>query len=212
MITIGLLGGIASGKSTVARLLAERGAVVLDADDRARQELNNPAVVEALRERWGDGVIAGGGDPSSATIDRQAVAALVFGNSSDSAANRRFLEQRIHPRVRQWVHDERRRLQQSGGPAVVLDIPLLLEGGYAAVCDHLLFVETPLEARQARAAGRGWSPAELAKREAAQQPLDSKRAAASLILANDGDEADLAAAVDQFWLQAIGPLGSATDG
>ncbi|MEM6799598.1 MAG: dephospho-CoA kinase [Planctomycetota bacterium] len=199
-LLIGLLGGIASGKSTVAALLAEQGAVVLDADRAAHDALAEPEVLAALRNRWGDSLF----DDAGGLIRRQ-VAALVFGPSDSAATNRAFLEQLIHPRVRQNLEKELAELQQGGRRVIILDIPLLIEAGWADDCDLLIFVDSPQSDRLARAAARGWDAEELAWREAAQLPIEEKKARAQIVLANVGSEDELRAQVERHWQDVIAP-------
>lgn len=193
MTILGLTGGIASGKSFAAGLLAERGAVVLDADRHAHAVLGEPAVLEAMVERWGQAILAEDG-----SIRRSEVARRVFGDSSEATAERRFLEGLVHPRVRQRLKAELADAAQRGVQVAVLDIPLLFEAGWADGCDAVLFVDTPLEIRQQRAAQRGWSAEELARREASQMAVDEKRAAANEIIPG-GSEAAAREAVDRVW-------------
>ncbi len=193
MIILGLTGGIASGKSFAGRLLAERGAVVLDADHHAHAVLGEPAVLEALVERWGNTILAEDG-----ALRRSEVAKRVFGDSPEAIAERRFLEGLVHPRVRERLKAELANAAQRGVSVAVLDIPLLFEAGWADECDAVLFVETPLEIRRQRAAVRGWSAEELARREASQMPIEEKRAAADEIIPGDSETA-AREAVERVW-------------
>lgn len=202
MLTIGLLGGIASGKSTVARLLAEQGAVVLDADQAAHQALADPEVLAAIRERWGEGCF----DASGALVRRQ-VAERIFGPGPEKATEREFLEGLVHPRVRKTLQAELARLESSGARVVVLDIPLLLEAGWAESCDVLLMVNSPQSDRLARAAERGWGAAELAWREAAQTPISEKQRRATATVDNGGSLADLRQQIATLWAAEIAPHG-----
>lgn len=180
--TIGLMGAPGSGKSLVASQLAKLGCVVIDSDALARQVINVPQVLEKLIECWGDKVISADGG-----VDRAAVGRIVF---SDPKQLKR-LESLIHPRV----HAERERLRREafdrpGVRAIVEDSPLLLETGIDRVCDVLIFVDAPLEVRQARLARtRGWGPDVLADREKNQLPLDTKRQRADYVISNDAGEA-----------------------
>ena len=179
--TIGLVGGIASGKSAVRSILAELGCITCDSDDLAHQALRDPDLIRSIGARWGARAIRDG------VVDRGALAAIVFADPAERAQ----LEALVHP----WIHARRRALFSSdpeGAPARVIDAPLLLEVGLHTECDSIWFVEAPIEARQARALGsRGWPAAELARREAAQWPLDQKRALAHHVLCNDGDPQSL---------------------
>lgn len=170
MLIIGLTGGIASGKSFVAALLAENGAVVMDADQIAHDVLADPQVLQTLADRWGTHVIKEDGSPN-----RSEIGIIVFADNEDATAEKKFLEQQIHPRVRKRIQEQLEVAQQEGKPAAILDIPLLHESSWDERCDLIIHVDTPLEVRQARAAARGWSSGELAKRESTQLPVIEKR-------------------------------------
>lgn len=176
---VGLLGGVGSGKSTAARCLAEAvGGRILDADRVVGELLQQPEVVSAL-----ESAVEKPLRNKSGGLDRGALASAIFGN----AALRQRVEAILHPRVRarHWSELERAE-RESPGAVVILDVPLLLEGGLDAVCDLLVFVEAPDAARAERARLRhGWDEAEWARRESAQRPLSEKRARADAILPND---------------------------
>jgi dephospho-CoA kinase len=198
MITIGLVGGIASGKSAVSAALARRGAVVFDADKIGHFVLEEPAVREDLVRRWGNQILT-----EDAKIDRSAVAAHVFGDSPETVAERRFLEETLHPRIRERILAEMRQLS-TAVPAVVIDAPLLIESGWNAICQAVVFVDAPRELRLQRAQTRGWTAEEFSRREAAQMPIEEKRRSASHVVNNAGSLADLDAEVDRFWRQVLG--------
>lgn len=185
---IGLAGGVGSGKSTVARVLASLGCVVLDADVLAKAALDRPEVRATLRQWWGDGVLGADG-----RVDRAAVGRVVF----EDAAQRERLEKLIHP----IVHAERARLRGehlAAGPVVafVEDAPLLFEAGMDRECDAVIFVDAPREVRVERVRRtRGWDEAELARREKNQWPLDIKRSRADYVVVNAADQAQLEADV-----------------
>lgn len=200
MIIIGLTGGIASGKSTVARLLAEQGAVVLDADVVAHEVLQEGEVREALTTRWGSETYNAAGE-----LDRRAVATRVFGKAEDAAEERRFLESLVHPRVRAKLTAELKRLASTTTPAAVLDIPLLLEAGWAKQCDHVLFIDADHQQRASRAQSRGWNLEELTWREAAQVPITEKRAQADFVISNSGSSPDLERQIASFWKAHVQP-------
>ena len=189
---LGVLGGIASGKSEVARLLAGADGLVLDADRLAHGALETPAMRAWLAERFGPGVVAG------EQVDRTALGARVF---TDPAA-RAELEARVHPLVRTALREGVESARARRVPWVVLDVPLLLENdaahGLLRLCDALVFVEADAKVREERArVRRGWAPSELARREALQLPLEAKRARADFVLANEGDLSELRAAVER---------------
>jgi dephospho-CoA kinase len=185
---IGVLGGIASGKSLAARMLAGSDGELIDADELARAELDSPAGREFVARRFGPALVAPDGSP-----DRAKLAELAFGDRGGRA--RADLEGWIHPRVRARIWARLEDAARAGRRAV-LDVPLLLENdqahGLARRCTALVFVDADaaLRARRAEQA-RGWRPGELARREAAQMPLAAKRARAAFVLDNHGSPADL---------------------
>lgn len=174
---IGIVGGIGSGKSYVAKLFGELGCLVIDSDAQVREAYQDPAVLETIRGWWGEGVFRPDG-----SLDRGAVAARVFGDP----AEKRRLEGLIHP----LVHAGRARQMHAAADnaqvvAYVWDTPLLLEVGLEGECDAVVFVEAPFEQRLDRVrATRGWDEAELLRREKSQMPLDRKRALSDHLLIN----------------------------
>jgi dephospho-CoA kinase len=202
MKTIGIVGGVASGKSLVSQMLVELGAPVLDADRAGHAVLAEDAEVrEALRQRWGDAILTPAGE-----VDRVAVATHVFADDKTGDAERKFLEALLHPRIRTRLNHLRDEFAAEGKPAVVLDAPLLLEAGWGPLCDFVLFVEMPIETRLELAKSRGWSDAEFARREAAQWSIAEKRRHATQILPNTGTQAELRKAVRNFWTENIGRI------
>jgi dephospho-CoA kinase len=184
-LVVGVLGGIASGKSLVARVLRGPDGVLVDADALAHAVLGEPDVVELVRARFGAAAIGPDGRPDRAVLGRR-----VF---SDAAA-RAALEGWIHPRVRDRMHAVL--ASAAGRPIAVLDVPLLLENdaqhGLVRLVDVLVFVDAPADERDARAQrNRGWPSGEVARREALQLPLSEKRARADVVLANGGTAAEL---------------------
>ena len=188
---MGVVGGVGSGKSTVARLAAERwGLSRLDGDAAGHAALYEPAVRDALRARFGGGIFDADG-----AVNRSALASRVFGDTAEHRAARRDLEAVVHPRIRARFEADIAAARDRGIPAVLLDAAVLLEGGWADVTDAVAFVDVPLPVRRERVAARGWDAAELARREASQWPVDRKRAAADAVLDNAGPAA---VAVDQL--------------
>jgi dephospho-CoA kinase len=196
-LVIGLAGGIGSGKSEVARLLSDLGAVVSDSDAEARQALQRVDVRSKLVEMWGREILDDEGQ-----VDRAMVAGIVF--SLPDA--RQKLEQIVHPivhraRLRQLVRARRER-----APALVIDAPLLFEAGVDEECDLVVFVDAPLEARLARVReSRGWDEGELQRREAAQMDLREKRRRADEVIVNDGDQRLLRERVRNFFQRRVVP-------
>ena len=193
--TIGILGGVASGKTTMAAMLHELGAVVIDADQIAHRVLREPRVVAQVREQWGDDVL----DPTG-QVDRSKLGALVF----QSAGQIEKLNAIVHPRVAEEVRGQREDAESCGASAVVLDAALLVEAGLRDVCDLLVFVDTPEAMRKALSkAQRGWRAHEAARREARQMPLDKKQHLADRVIRNDGSLSDLLAQVKAIWDQDV---------
>lgn len=186
-LLIGLAGGVGSGKSAVARELEKLGCVVSDSDAEAKSSLRLPGVRDELVSWWGERVLGADGE-----IDRAAVASIVFSDDAERAR----LEGLVHPKV----HAARERTVAEaaaiGAPAVVVDAPLLFEAGIDGECDAVIFVDTPRAVRLERVrATRGWDEAELARREAAQMPLEQKRKRSTEVVWNGGPPEELAAAV-----------------
>jgi len=185
---IGLTGTIGSGKTTVAKMLRDRGCCVSFSDQLARQALTDPEVRAKLIDHWGRSIL-----DDSGAIDRKAVANIVF----NFAGEREFLESITHP----WI--EQRRLEQfdaapSDTAAFVIDAPLLIEAGLHEQCDAVVLVDAPRPLRVQRvAADRGWDEPELHRREQSQLPLDVKRQSADYVLVNDSDRDVLAERVQQ---------------
>jgi dephospho-CoA kinase len=208
----GLIGGIGAGKSLVAALLAGRGAAVIDADAVGHDVLKERAVRDQVVARFGAGIVARpgaageGSEISSETlgpppIDRRAVGAIVF---ADPVALR-DLEGLVHPPMRRaFERAIDRAVREDRVHAVVLDAAVLLEKGWDALCDRVVYVDAPRDQRLARlAAQRGWTEAMLSAREEAQWPAEEKKRRADLIVVNDGGPDALEAAVDGLWSTLI---------
>ena len=167
-VTIGLTGGIASGKSTVATMFSRLGASVLDADRFGHEVLNEEDVKKQIIVTWGNGVFDNG------EVDRKALAKIVF----DPVAGQKQLtklEEITHPKIKARILTEIQAAKIGNVIAVVLDAPLLFEAGWDEICDELVFVKTTRELRLARVKKRGWSEDELLKREQRQMDVFQKR-------------------------------------
>ena len=178
MIVVGLTGRIGVGKSTVARMFADRGATVIDADRIAHEVLREPEVAGIVAGRFGPGVVAADG-----SIDRRRLATRVFGPTATHAADLEALEAIVHPRVEARMKARLDTLAASGalaaagrsgqaagdgaGTVVVLDVPLLSKSGCLDRCTHVLEVVCEEPVRRGRLAARGWTPAEIEARDAA---------------------------------------------
>ena len=191
---IGLVGGVASGKSLVARQLAELGAGLLDADRAGHEVLGLPEVEAGARARWGERVFGPDG-----RIDREKLAGVVFSPPPEGSIERKFLEKLTHPEIGRRVGRQAAGLAALGNRVAVLDAPLILEAGWDKLCSRLLFVDAPRRARLARAVARGWTEEEFAAREAVQLPLDRKRRLADLVVDNSGSPEQTRARLERLW-------------
>jgi len=180
---IGLTGGIGSGKSAVARWLAERRNIrVIDGDAIGHEVLRHSDIKKRLHAEFGSGIFSADGD-----IDRRPLAALVFGASPEQRNVRRRLEEIVHPDIRRVISETISRETASHNiDVIILDAAVLLEAGWNDVCTAVVFVDSPLEARQKRVQqSRGWSGDDLQQRETSQMGLDEKKSHADLIISND---------------------------
>ena len=190
VVLIGLTGGIGVGKSSVAALFLQRGAVVIDADDLAREvvEPGQPGYT-AVVERFGPSVVAGDG-----RLDRKALADIVF---ADPAA-RADLEAVVHPAVAA-LRERRLAGLEDTDRVVVAVVPLLVEVGWDDA-DAVVVVDCPEEVAVRRLVeGRGMDEADVRRRIGAQATRAQRLARADLVIRNDGTPADLAAEVDRAW-------------
>jgi dephospho-CoA kinase len=197
--TIGILGGVASGKSKVAELFARLGAEVLDADAAGHEVLKLDEVKRAIRDRWGDAVFNSDGE-----VDRPAVARIVFGNTPQAAGELAWLEKITHPRISERLREQIAEMKQRGDArAAVLDAPVMLKAGWDALCDVIVFVDAPRDVRRSRARNRGWTDAEFAAREAAQESLEAKRKRADEIIDNSGPLMATQSQVARIWQKLL---------
>ena len=194
MLHVALTGNIASGKSTVATLLAAHGATIIDADELARAAVapGTPGL-EAVVERFGPGVLAHDG-----SLDRAALRARVFRD----AVARDALNAIVHPAVRQLREEALAAAHARGDRIVVSDIPLLFEVGLAHAFDAVILVDAPEPVRLARIVrDRGLGAEEGQAMIDAQWPSARKRTGATWVIDNSGDRDALAADVQALWTQ-----------
>lgn len=196
VLRIGLTGGIGAGKSAVARRLARRGAVVVDADRLAREVVaGGTDGLAQVVAAFGSGVVGADGE-----LDRPALALRVF---ADAAARRR-LEGIIHPRVRARTAEEF--ASAAAGAVVVNDVPLLVETGLETSYHLVIVVDADAETRIKRLVeSRGMTAEDAAARIAAQAGAAARRAAADVVLTNDGDLHELNQRVDRLWYDRLRP-------
>ncbi|MBN2490449.1 MAG: dephospho-CoA kinase [Planctomycetes bacterium] len=184
-VVIGLLGGVASGKSTVAALFGELGWAVADADGICHELLEAPAVRERVVARFGRGVLGPAGGIDRAALSR------VFASRAELAD----LEAILHPLVRERALAAVAAARSAGAPGVVLDAPLLLESGLDALCDALVMVVVSARTRRRRAGERGLAPEDWARREGCQLSVRTKRRRADHTLDGEAPVAGLRRAV-----------------
>jgi len=191
VLLVGLTGGIGSGKSTVARLLEKRGAVVFDADLLAREavEPGTPGHA-AVIERFGADVLAPGGE-----LDREALASIVFADPSA----RRDLEEIVHPEVRR-LFAEGSEAYRDTDRVVVFSAPLLVETGMHTAFEILVVVSATVATQIERLMRqRGMSESSIRARIVAQAPLEDKAAVADFLVDNEGTLDELESQVDRLW-------------
>jgi dephospho-CoA kinase len=192
MIRIGLTGNIASGKSEVARMLADRGATIIDADELAREAVEPET--QALRDiikRWGKDILNEDGG-----LDRAALRQIVFADQNELDALNRI----VHPGVTRLRDREIARARERGDPIVVCVIPLLFERNIVEEFDAIILVDAPRPLRLERlVATRGLEETEAMNMIASQMPAELKRARADFVIENDGSLDKLERDVDALW-------------
>ena len=181
---IGIVGGIGSGKSSVANWVAAHAKVsVLNADALGHEVLQLNAVKQALCQRFSDAILGTDGG-----IERSVLARRVFGTDADQLAARHDLEQIVHPEIGRRIAEKIEAAAAEDQEAVLLDAAILLEAGWRSKCDLVVFIDTPDPIRMERVREhRGWTQDELRLREMSQWSLMEKRRESDLIVKNDGE-------------------------
>ena len=190
MLRIGVTGGIGSGKSTVARMLGERGAIVIDADAISR-ELVEPGApgLGPLVAEFGPRILRADG-----TLDRGELASLAF---SEAEGTRR-LNAIMHPLIREEAERRVAAARAEGANVVVYDMPLLVETGQRDLVDIVLVVDVPEEVQVTRAS-KTFPEADVRRRMAAQATREERRTVADVIIDNSGSLAQTQSTVADFW-------------
>ncbi len=191
MITVGLTGGIASGKSTVAAVLRADGVPVLDLDQVAREVVapGTPALA-AIAARWPAVVVEGG-------LDRKALGALVMADATERTALESITHPLIWARMEAWIAAQH-------APAVVIEAALMVETGSYRRYDKLLVVTCSPHTQRARLAAReGYDPAAVERWLASQLPTAEKVRLADALIGNDGDTAELEATTRRVWARLV---------
>ena len=195
MLVIGIVGGVASGKSSVAEHFRDLGARVINVDGVGHEVLRDGQVEQAVRQRWGDVVFDDDGH-----VDRAELARIVFAPTPDGPKQLTFLEQLTHPRIAQQLRHRIHVARASGTTkAVVLDAAVLLKAGWDRFCDRIVFVDAPREMRRERAGRRVWTAEQFAAREMAQPPLDVQRGRADVVVDNSASPEHTRAMIHRFW-------------
>jgi dephospho-CoA kinase len=192
MIRIGLTGNIASGKSEVATMLADRGATIIDADELAREAVEpETQALKDIVKRWGKDVLNQDGG-----LDRAALRQIVFADQNELDALNRI----VHPGVTRLRDREIARARERGDPIVVCVIPLLFERNIVEEFDAIVVVDAPRPLRLERlVATRGLEETEAMNMIASQMPAELKRARADFVIENNGSLDDLERDVDALW-------------
>lgn len=181
---VGILGGIGSGKSEVARLFQEYGAAVVSGDALGHEALKQPELKARIVERWGPGILDEHGE-----IQRRKLGGIVFAKEKERTA----LEEIVHPWIKRRLAEELAALKaRPDVPLIVADAAIMAEAGWDALCDELIFIDVPREVRLERIRQqRGWTEKEVEAREAAQLPLTEKARRANTVVHNTGSPEDL---------------------
>jgi dephospho-CoA kinase len=192
MLLIGLTGNIASGKSTVAQMLADRGATIIDADELARDAVAvGSDGHRKIVERWGDDILKADGG-----LDRVALRQIVFQEPTELEA----LNSIVHPEVSRLRDDLINEARARGDETVVCDIPLLFERNLVGDFDRIVLVDAPRPLRLERLTReRALGHTEAMNMIAAQMPAELKRARADYIIENEGGIEALEQRVDEVW-------------
>jgi len=199
-VNVGLTGGIGSGKSEVAGLLAKHGAVLVDSDALAREAVApGSAGLAAVAEEFGESVLRPDG-----SLDRARLGAIVFADPP----RREKLEKIIHPYVRARAAEISTRAPRHA--VVVHDVPLLTEKHLSDLYDVVVVVDVPMEVQLDRLLRRGMSEADAKARIAAQATREQRLALADYVVDNSGSLAELGAEVDDLWSILAGAAGPAS--
>ncbi len=196
MLRVGLTGGIGSGKSSVSALLAEHGAVIIDADLNARAVVakGTPGLAAVL-DAFGEQLRTPAGE-----LDREALGRIVFADPDKLAR----LNGIVHPLIGELTAEQTAAAEKSQAPVVVFDVPLLVENHLEGMYDVVVVVAAqPATQLQRLTDQRGMTEADARARIAAQASLEDRLAVATYVIENDGPREELAPQVDQLWRQLL---------
>ncbi len=193
---IGITGGIASGKSTIAKMLGSLGASVINADKICHRLINTKSMSQEIINRWGDHI-----QDKYGRIERHKLGEIVFADKKELFA----LNKMIHPEAIKRIKNRIAKLRnESSTVAIVLDAAQLVESNLVDICDITLFVDTRKNTCKARVNNsRKWPSGEIAKREKFQGSLRKKREIADIVICNNLYQTDTLKQVKDFWHQFI---------
>ncbi|MBL4884017.1 MAG: dephospho-CoA kinase [Planctomycetaceae bacterium] len=182
-VVLGFIGGVGSGKSTVAKWLGNRLPIdVIDGDQLGHSALKQPEIKQELIERFGVGIIAQDGE-----IDRSHLGKLVWGSHAEAVQARKDLERIVHPVIRKSMQDAVTQARRAGNWGIIIDAAVMIEAGWHNVCDKLIFIDTPDSHRLDHViSARNWSAEQWKQRENSQLGLDRKREYADFVIDNSG--------------------------
>jgi dephospho-CoA kinase len=196
---IGIVGGIGSGKSSVARWVAARHSDValINGDEIGHEVLTDVAVRDAIRKRFGEPVFNTDGQ-----INRKALGQVVFGSNREQQSARDDLERIVHPKIRETIAGRIANSAAAGQRAVLLDAAVLFEAGWNDLCHAVVFIDVPRDERLARLREtRGWDDAETERRESSQASLESKRGRSQFIVDNSRSVEAAGRQLEEFLLK-----------
>ena len=201
MKIIGIIGGIASGKSTVAKALQELGAGCIDADKIGHDVLTIPEIKQQMEIRWEKNGYGHLSKPNG-ELDRKVIGSIVFSDPEELE----FLNAICHPIIEARIEEKLGYYHPDYIDGVILDIPLLLEANWNQMCDIILFVDVSIDKRGHRAVDREYCPLDLVdlkKREAVQFDMDTKRSFATHVVPNNGSKKELLDWCNAFWNKTV---------
>ncbi len=191
--TIGIVGGIGSGKSTVAQAMLVHAGYRIDADQLGHEALQQPVIKLALVQRWGDVLDADG------NADRRKIGRIVFADAEDLGALEALVFPYIETRI---VAETAKGRSQPAVKFLILDAAIMMETGWDRHCDKIVFVDAPREIRIARLKeNRGWNEQEVERREAVQMSLEEKKKRVAAVIVNDAGPDKVARQVRDLLLQ-----------
>jgi dephospho-CoA kinase len=174
MIVVGLTGNYGSGKSTVARMFRDLGVLTMDTDDIVRELLSMPAVIEEIKQTFGEKVVGGG------AVDKQWLAARVFSDTSSRLA----LENLIHPLVFERLDKELNRANSAGEGIVIVEAPVIFERGHQSKFDKIITVYVPEAVNMQRLRDKNISGADATMRLSSQLPVEIKMRGSDFVIDN----------------------------